>query len=140
MIRAPKSRRNVVEYTFGPNIAGTVGEVRNHVEAALAVEGFGILTTIDVAATFKAKLDIDRDPYLILGACNPTLAHGAISVDANIGALLPCNVVLRQEGSDVAVRFMDPEAVLGITSDSGIEDAAREAKEKLLRVASALSR
>lgn len=129
-----------MEYTFGPNIAGRVDDVRDRVETALAAEGFGILTTIDVAATFKAKLDIDRDPYLILGACNPTLAHGAISADANIGALLPCNVVLRQEENDVAVRFMDPESVLGITGDTLIEDAAREAKEILLRVSAALSR
>ena len=129
-----------MQYTFGSNVSGTIDSVRDQVEAALADEGFGILTSIDVAATFKAKLDVDRDPYVILGACNPTLAHQAINADANIGALLPCNVVLRQVGDQVAVRFMDPEAVLGITGDSGIEEAAGEAKTRLERVASALYR
>jgi uncharacterized protein (DUF302 family) len=129
-----------VQYTFGSNVSGTIDSVRDQVEAALADEGFGILTSIDVAATFKAKLDVDRDPYVILGACNPTLAHQAINADANIGALLPCNVVLRQVGDQVAVRFMDPEAVLGITGDSGIQEAAGEARTRLERVASALSR
>jgi uncharacterized protein (DUF302 family) len=129
-----------VQYTFGSNVSGTIDSVRDQVEVALADEGFGILTSIDVAATFKAKLDVDRDPYVILGACNPTLAHQAINADANIGALLPCNVVLRQVDDQVAVRFMDPEAVLGITGDSGIEEAAGEAKTRLERVASALYR
>ena len=129
-----------MQYTFGSNVSGTIDSVRDQVEVALADEGFGILTSIDVAATFKAKLDVDRDPYVILGACNPTLAHQAINADANIGALLPCNVVLRQVDDQVAVRFMDPEAVLGITGDSGIEEAAGEAKTRLERVASALYR
>ena len=129
-----------MQYTFGSNVSGTIDSVRDQVEAALADEGFGILTSIDVAATFKAKLDVDRDPYVILGACNPTLAHQAINADANIGALLPCNVVLRQVDDQVAVRFMDPEAVLGITGDSGIQEAAGEARTRLERVASALSR
>jgi uncharacterized protein (DUF302 family) len=116
--------------------------VRAKVEAALAVEGFGILTEIDVAATFKAKLDVDRDPYVILGACNPVFAHEAIAADANIGALLPCNVVLRQGAGDddVEVVFMDPGVVLGIVDVPGVDATAQEVKSKLESVASSLTR
>jgi len=128
-----------VEYTFNVKLPGTIDTVRSSVEAALSDEGFGILTEIDVAATFKAKLDVDRDPYVILGACNPHLAHEAIGLDPNIGALLPCNVVLRQEGDQVAVVFMDPAAVLGIVDAPGMDAAAGEVRTKLERVADTLS-
>ena len=113
--------------------------VRTAVEAALAEEGFGILTEIDVAATFKAKLDVDRDPYVILGACNPSFAHQAIGADINIGALLPCNVVLRQDGDDVVVVFMDPAAVLGMVDTPGVEATAQDVKVKLQSVAASLT-
>ncbi len=128
-----------MEYTFNVKLPGTIDTVRSSVEAALSDEGFGILTEIDVAATFKAKLDVDRDPYVILGACNPHLAHEAIGLDPNIGALLPCNVVLRQEGDQVAVVFMDPAAVLGIVDAPGMDAAAGEVRTKLERVADTLS-
>ena len=100
-------------YTFETTVPGTMEPVRAKVEAALAAEGFGILTEIDVAATFKAKLDVDRDPYVILGACLPAFGHEAIAAD--VGALLPCNVVLRQSAGDddVEVVFMDPAALGG---------------------------
>jgi uncharacterized protein (DUF302 family) len=115
--------------------------VRAKVEAALAVEGFGILTEIDVAATFKAKLDVDRDPYVILGACNPVFALEAIAADSNIGALLPCNVVLRQgaDDDDVEVVFMHPAVVLGIVDVPGVDATAQEVKSKLESVASSLT-
>lgn len=131
-----------MSYTFETTVPGTMESVRAKVEAALAVEGFGILTEIDVAATFKAKLDVDRDPYVILGACNPVFAHEAIAADANIGALLPCNVVLRQgaDDDDVEVVFMDPAVVLGIVDVPGVDATAQEVKSKLESVASSLTR
>jgi uncharacterized protein (DUF302 family) len=130
-----------MSYTFETTVPGTMDSVRAKVEAALAVEGFGILTEIDVAATFKAKLDVDRDPYVILGACNPSFAHEAIGADANMGALLPCNIVLRQGAGDdnVEVVFMDPAAVLGLVNVPGVDAIAQEVKSKLESVASSLT-
>ena len=128
-----------MDYTFDTTVTGTMESVRSSVEAALADEGFGILTEIDVAATFKAKLDVDRDPYVILGACSPAFAHQAITADINIGALLPCNVVLRQEGDEVVVVFMDPAAVLGIVDTPGVDATAQDVREKLKTVAAALT-
>ena len=128
-----------MNYTFETTVTGTMESVRSSVEAALADEGFGILTEIDVAATFKAKLGVDRDPYVILGACNPAFAHDALVADINIGALLPCNVVLRQDGDNIAVVFMDPAAVLGIVDVPGVDVTAQEVRTKLSRVASALT-
>jgi uncharacterized protein (DUF302 family) len=109
------------------------------VTAELGKEGFGILTTIDVAATLKAKIDVDRDPYIILGACNPALANQAINMESDIGALLPCNVVLIQEGDTVAVRFMDPEAVLGLVDRPEVASVASQVREKLQKVKAAIS-
>jgi uncharacterized protein (DUF302 family) len=125
-------------YTFGTRLAGPIGPARERVVAALMVEGFGVLTEIDVAATMKAKLGVERDPYLILGACNPPLAHRAIEADPSIGALLPCNVVLRADGDDTIVEIMDPAAVLGIARTPGIEDLAGEVETRLRRVIAAL--
>jgi uncharacterized protein (DUF302 family) len=128
-----------MDYTFETTVPGTMESVRAKVETALASEGFGILTEIDVAATFKAKLDVDRNPYVILGACNPAFAHKAIGADINIGALLPCNVVLHQEGGDVSVVFMDPAAVLGMVDTPGVEAVAQDVKAMLESVAAKLS-
>lgn len=132
-------QRNTMEYTFGTVLNGTMEDVEKRVTAALAVEGFGVLTRIDVQATLKEKIDVDRDPYVILGACNPSLAHRMIEVDAEIGALLPCNVVLRQEGETVAIRFMDPDAIVSFVDAPGADVVASEAKERLGRVAAALT-
>lgn len=128
-----------MEYTFGIVISGTMEDVEERVTAALGEEGFGILTRIDVQATFKAKLDIDSDPYVILGACNPPLAYRMIQADVEIGALLPCNVVLRQEADGVAVRFMDPDVMVSVVDAQGVEAIAGEARERLSRVAAALT-
>lgn len=127
-----------MEYTFGTVIAGSMEDVETLVTAALADEGFGILTRADVAATLKEKIDVDRAPYVILGACNPALSHRMIQADEEIGALLPCNVVLRKEGDQVAVRFMDPDAIVTVVSAADAEAVADEARERLLRAAAAL--
>jgi uncharacterized protein (DUF302 family) len=125
-------------YTFGTSLAMSLAEARPLVEAALKVEGFGILTEIDVAATMNAKLGVEGPPYLILGACNPPLAHRALTAEPSAGALLPCNVVLREQDGRTIVEAMDPGAVLTVVESSAIEPIAREARERLLRVIASL--
>jgi uncharacterized protein (DUF302 family) len=134
-----KSMPVTTSYTFGTTVPMSVAEARPIVEAALKAEGFGVLTEIDVAATMQAKLGVDGPPYLILGACNPPLAHRAIEAEPSAGALLPCNVVIREHGGQTIVEAMDPAAVLGVVQSSAIEPIAREARERLLRVIASLA-
>jgi uncharacterized protein (DUF302 family) len=126
-------------YGFNINLTGDMDAVRERVTAALQQEGFGVLTEIDVAATLKKKLDVDRKPYLILGACNPVLANQALNADPDIGLLLPCNVVLREEDDgSITVGFMDPAAVLSLVDKAGVEVLATEVRSRLERVRDAL--
>jgi len=127
-----------LSYTFGDTFEGSMEDVEEQVTTALAEEGFGVLTRIDVQATLKTKIDVDREPYVILGACNPVLAHQAISADEDLGALLPCNVVLRDVGGSVAVRVMDPKAVLSIVGNPAVDEAGAMARAKLERVVASL--
>jgi len=101
---------------------------------ALAQQGFGVLTEIDVKATLKAKLDVDMEDYLILGACNPPLAHEAINVDRQIGVLLPCNVVVRSDLANdgaVIVEAMNPQVLVEVTGDPGLKDIADRVTAKM---------
>ncbi len=126
-------------FGFGKEVATDFDTAIDNVTAALADEGFGVLSDINVAATLKKKLDKDMPPYRILGACNPALAHQAISAVPEIGLLLPCNVLVRQDDSGtVHVSFMDPEAVMGLVDDEGVKPLAAAVREKLDRVMSAL--
>ncbi|HLA15599.1 MAG TPA: DUF302 domain-containing protein [Candidatus Limnocylindrales bacterium] len=127
-------------YTFAAAVPEPIEQVRASVETALKDEGFGVLTEIDVAATLRTKLGLDRAPYLILGACNPVLAHRALEVDPSIGRLLPGNVVLREsDDSGTIVEILDPSAALGIAGSPGIAPIATEAADRLQRVLDAVT-
>ncbi len=126
-------------YTFSVDTQGRFDDVVARTTEALKAEGFGVLTTIDVAATLKMKLGIEKKPYVILGACNPQYAHKALEAEPDIGALLPCNVVVREEADGrVNVAFMDPAAVLGIVDRPEVTVLGGEVRAKLQRVAKAL--
>jgi uncharacterized protein (DUF302 family) len=105
---------------------------------ALAQEGFGVLTEIDVQATLKKKLDVDREPYLILGACHPPSAHRALTVSPEAGVLLPCNVTVSREGGKTVVRAMNPESAMGILGKPELEEIASEVGAALRRVVETL--
>lgn len=106
--------------------------------AALKAEGFGMLTTIDVQATLKQKLNAEFRRYVILGACNPPLAHRALNTDLDVGLLLPCNVIVYEENGGAVVSIVDPLSMLGVIANPALEQVANEAREKLKRVASTL--
>ena len=125
-------------FSFGTRVAGPMADIRPRVEAALKAEGFGVLTEIDVQATLRAKLGVEWAPYVILGACNPPLAHRALEADPSVGTLLPCNVVLRQDGPDTIVEAMDPMAALGIVDSAGVRPVATEARDRLVRAVASL--
>ena len=126
-------------YGFSVSISGSFDDAITRVTEELSKEGFGVLTEINVKAVLKKKLDIDKRPYTILGACNPVLANQAIDAEPDIGLLLPCNVLVREEeDASITVSFMDPAAVLTLVDKDGIAELAGQVKEKLERVRDAL--
>lgn len=126
-------------FGFGKTVNKGFDQAVADVTDELGKEGFGVLTEIDVAATMKKKLDEDMPPYKILGACNPPLAHQAVTAIPEIGLLLPCNVVVREDASgNVHVSFMDPGSVLGLVDSPEVEPLADEVRQRLQRVMAAL--
>jgi uncharacterized protein (DUF302 family) len=126
-------------YGFGTTLSVPYEEAIPRVKEALKSEGFGVLTEIDVRTTMREKLGAEMEPYIILGACNPPLAHRALEQDTDIGLLLPCNVVVRAVGKGSRVEVADPQAMLGIVGNQELNAVADEAKERLQRVVASLS-
>jgi uncharacterized protein (DUF302 family) len=127
--------------SFHVELDETVESAEERVKRELRAEGFGVLTRIDVKETFKEKLGEDFRPYVILGACNPPLAHRALSGNPDVGLLLPCNVVVEEHGKGTRISIVNPETLMGVgtlPSDSLVCDVASEARTKLERVAAAL--
>ena len=122
----------MTDYALGTTVAMGFAEAERITRAALAEQGFGVLTEIDVAATMKTKLDLDLPPHLILGACNPPLAHRALTAEPSIGLLLPCNVVLRWvDDSTTRVEAMDPAVMSRLADAPELVDVAAEARTRL---------
>ena len=127
------------KYAFGKKVNMGFDQAVAAVTQALAKEGFGVLTEIDVQATLKKKLGVERPPYRILGACNPQFAARALEAEPQIGALLPCNVVVRQDAMGATlVEFMDPDAVLQLVQRPEVGKIAAEVRTRLERVMSAI--
>lgn len=125
-------------YGIGTTLDLNFADAEIKVREALAAEGFGVLTEIDVTATMKAKLDVDVPPYRILGACNPPLAYAALQADAYIGLLLPCNVVVYESDGRTVVAAMEPSLMAQMSSSPELVEIAAEARARLVRVIEAL--
>lgn len=127
-------------YHFSVTVHEEFSSAVEKTRSALTDHGFGIVSEIDMAATLKEKLDVDYDPYLILGACNPGFAHQAVGTEPTIGVLLPCNVVVRSEGSDgVRVDFMDPAVMMNLVGHERIHRIADEVRTRLEMVRDAIA-
>jgi uncharacterized protein (DUF302 family) len=124
-----------MSYTFSKTVAGPIDAVIDRVTQGLASNGFGVLTRIDVAGTLKAKLGVEFRPYVILGACNPRFAHRALQHERNIGAMLPCNVVVQAaEGDRVEVSAVDPVASMQAIDNPKLTEVAAEVRQLLAGV------
>ena len=128
-------------YGFGTTLAVPFDEAIERTTEALKAEGFGVLTTIDVRQTLQEKLDVDFEPYVILGACNPQLAYRGLQAEHELGLLLPCNVIVHEHAGESVVSIVDPAQMLGVVRDNpALWAVAAEAGERLRRVVAALGR
>jgi uncharacterized protein (DUF302 family) len=129
-----------LDYGMRVHLDLSYNDAIERVTTALKAEGFGVLTTIDVKATLKQKLDVEFRRYVILGACNPTLAHRAFSTELEIGLLLPCNVIVyeAEDGAGSVVSIVDPHAMLGTGINPALAPVADEAAARLRRVLAAM--
>jgi uncharacterized protein (DUF302 family) len=126
-------------YYIATSLDGSFEATIARVEAALKEEGFGVLTRIDLRETMKAKLDKDFRPYVILGACNPTLAYEALQLEDKVGTMLPCNVVVQQPSEEkIEVAAVDPVASMQAIDNPQLKEAAKAVREKLSRVIASL--
>jgi uncharacterized protein (DUF302 family) len=124
-----------MDYTFNTRLSTSFDDAVEKVREELSKEGFGVLTEIDVQATLKKKLDVDFKKYMILGACNPPFAYKALQAEDKIGAMLPCNVVVIEQGSgDIEIAAVDPVASMQAVSNPGLEPVAQEVRSKLQTV------
>lgn len=123
-----------MSYTINRTISDAgFDDVVERTRAALADQGFGVLTEIDAKATMKKKLDVDMEPYLILGACNPKMAHQAIGMEPRVGAMLPCNVILRQAGDGVEVSAIDPVESMAAIENDELKSVAGQVRDMLAK-------
>ena len=121
-----------MSYTYNRTISGvSFDDADARVRAALGEKGFGVLTEIDVKATMKKKIDVDMEPYRILGACNPTMAYKAIEMEPRVGAMLPCNVILRQVEDGVEISAIDPVASMQAINNTDLKAIASEVRDML---------
>jgi uncharacterized protein (DUF302 family) len=134
-----KDTTNTTSYGFGVTLDVPYEVAIERAKAALKEEGFGVLTEIDVKATLKQKIDAEFEPYIILGACNPQLAYRALQAEHEIGMLLPCNVIVHDEGNGRSrVSVMDPAAAMGVVDNEALQPVAAEARERLQRAMNSL--
>ncbi|GER85175.1 MAG: DUF302 domain-containing protein [Thermogemmatispora sp.] len=129
----------MVAYGFGITLALPYEQAIERIKEALKAEGFGVLTEIDVRRTLRDKLGLETAPYVILGACNPHLAHRALELEPEIGLLLPCNVVVRAVADGSRVEIADPQAMLAVSGNPQLEQIAQEARTRLQRALAALA-
>jgi uncharacterized protein (DUF302 family) len=128
------------QYGFGCRIAAPMQETIELTTAALKEQGFGVLTTIDVQQTLKTKIGVDFQPYVILGACNPNLAHRALQAEKELGLLLPCNVIVYDNGDATStVSIVDPAQMMSVVENAELSDVAAEARARLLCVVETLA-
>ena len=122
------------DYTITATTDLPFAEAVERVRAELQMEGFGVLCEIDVQQTLKAKLDVDREPYLILGACNPPLAHRALEAEPGLGVLLPCNVVVYERDGETTISAVDAERMLSLVGNEAVEPIAADVRRRLAAV------
>ena len=127
-------------YTLGTTLDRPYEETVRAVRDALETQGFGVLTEIDLRATLRKKLDVDVPPQVILGACRPTLAHEALQVDPSIATVLPCNVVVRAiDDTATVVEAFDPQAMMGLSGNEGLDSVAADARRRITAMLAALT-